>query len=82
MDKRNPLEVDRQNMEIQCKFCQQERYGRVKCANTDCQFFYEKYQLEHDIEDLDEKVDKLCKVCDVRKENRDSAILKLITILN
>jgi len=39
-------------IEKQCLACQEETYGLVKCGNNECKYFYLKYEIQLDIEDI------------------------------
>ena len=49
----------RRKLEDRCKSCQGDRYGHVKCANTDCEIFFSRFHEDRRVAEEREIVEAL-----------------------
>jgi len=77
LKKRRKLTSEEYAVQVQCKLCQKNRYGFVKCANRDCQYFYLRREILTDIEDLDKKLYRtLCSIDAINTKGDKSTLFK------
>ena len=66
------LKIEDQSLKIQCKLCQGDNYGIVKCCNTECPHFYIRDEIPLDIEDLSKKINRICHDSNSLQKKKDT----------